>query len=150
MLRSSLTAMLFGFTLLISTSGSAIAQSQASVAAHTVGRHKVIVQVSDSDPQKWQLALNNIANIQKDLGEGNVDIELVAFGPGIGMLKLDSKVADRIKEAVAAHVKVNACQNTMRGQHLTKDDMLSDIGYVPSGVIEIIRKQEEGYAYLRP
>jgi intracellular sulfur oxidation DsrE/DsrF family protein len=110
----------------------------------------VIVQVSDSDPQKWQLALNNIANIQKDLGEGNVDIELVAYGPGIGMLKLDSKVADRIKEAVAAHVKVNACQNTMRGQHLTKDDMLSDIGYVPSGVVEIIRKQEEGYAYLRP
>jgi intracellular sulfur oxidation DsrE/DsrF family protein len=46
--------------------------------------------------------------------------------------------------------KVNACQNTMRGQHLTKDDMLSDIGYVPSGVIEIIKKQEEGYAYLRP
>lgn len=150
MLRSTLTATLFGFALVLGASGPAFAQTAAARPAHAAARHKVIVQVSDSDPQKWQLALNNVANIQKDLGRDKVEIELVAYGPGIGMLKLDSKVADRIKDAIAAHVKVNACQNTMRGQHLTKEDMLSDIGYVPSGVVEIMRRQEEGYVYLRP
>lgn len=150
MLRSTLTATLFGFALVLAASGPALAEAPAADAGHAITHHKVIVQVSDSDPQKWQLALNNVANIQKDLGRDNVDIELVAYGPGIGMLKLESKVGERIKDAIAAHVKINACQNTMRGQHLTKDDMLSDIGYVPSGVVEIIKKQEAGYAYVRP
>ena len=147
--RSTLTATLLSVALVFGASVSALAESPAATTAHAA-KHKVIVQVSDSDPQKWQLALNNIANIQKDLGQADVDIELVAYGPGIGMLKLDSKVADRIKDAIAAHVRVNACQNTMRGQRLTKDDMLPDIGYVPSGVVEIIKRQEEGYSYLRP
>lgn len=150
MLRSTLAAALFSCAIVFGATGPAHARTPAPDTAHVVSRHKVIIQVSDSDPQKWNLALNNIANIQKDLGRDNVELELVAYGPGIGMLKLESKVADRIKEAIGADVKVNACQNTMRGQHLTKDDMLSDIGYVPSGVIEIIKKQEEGYAYLRP
>jgi uncharacterized protein len=147
--RSTLTATLLSVALVFGASVSALAESPAATTAHAA-KHKVIVQVSDSDPQKWQLALNNIANIQKDLGQADVDIELVAYGPGIGMLKLDSKVADRIKDAIAAHVRVNACQNTMRGQRLTKNDMLPDIGYVPSGVVEIIKRQEEGYSYLRP
>src|SRR5439155_26532529 len=48
---------------------------------------KVVIQVSDGDQAKWNLALNNARNIQADLGAANVDIEIVAYGPGIGMLK---------------------------------------------------------------
>jgi intracellular sulfur oxidation DsrE/DsrF family protein len=113
-------------------------------------KHKVIFQVSDDDPKKWALTFNNVENIQKDFGKENVDIEVVAYGPGIGMLKLDSSVATRIRNAVESHVKVVACQNTMHAQHLEKQDMLSDVSYVPSGVIELIKKQEDGYAYLKP
>jgi len=47
-----------------------------------------VIQVSDGDQSKWNLALNNARNIQTDLGVANVDIEIVAYGPGIGMLKL--------------------------------------------------------------
>ena len=50
------------------------------------------MQVSDGDAAKWNLALNNANNLQADLGAANVDIEIVAYGPGIGMLKSDSAV----------------------------------------------------------
>ena len=113
-------------------------------------RHKVVVQVSDSDPALWNLALNNVKNLQDDVGAANVDIEIVAFGPGIGMLKLGSPSSARLADALKANVKVLACENTMRGQKLTKADMLPAIGYVASGVSEIMRKQGEGWAYLRP
>jgi hypothetical protein len=56
----------------------------------------------------------------------------------------------RIADAMKANVKVLACENTMRGQKLTKDDMLPAISYVPAGVTEIMTKQSEGWAYLRP
>lgn len=113
-------------------------------------RQGIVIQVSDNDPAKWNLALNNAKNLQDDVGAANVDIEIVAYGPGIGMLKLESPTGARIADAMKDKIKVTACENTMRGQKLTKDDMLSGISYVPAGVTEIMKKQGEGWAYLRP
>ena len=113
-------------------------------------KSKLVIQVSENDPATWNLALNNAKNIQKDVGQDNVELEIVAFGPGINMLKMESEVAARVNEAVDSGVKVMACQNTMRSQKLNKEDMNAKIGYVPSGVVEIMQRQQQGYAYLRP
>ena len=113
------------------------------------GTYRVAFQVSDSDPKKWTLTLNNVNNVQKDLGAANVTIEIVAFGPGIDMLKAESEVGTRVQEALAAGVGVFACQNTMHGQHLKPEDMVDKIGYVPAGVVELIKRQTEGWAYIR-
>ena len=113
-------------------------------------KHKVIFQVSDSDAAKWNLALNNIRNVQQDLGEKNVEIELVTYGPGLGMLKMDSTVGNRVGEAMGAGVKVVACENTMRNQKVSRDDMLPGIGYVGAGVVELMEKQQQGWSYIRP
>jgi intracellular sulfur oxidation DsrE/DsrF family protein len=112
--------------------------------------HKVVFQVSDADPAKWNLALNNARNVQQDLGSDKVAIEIVAYGPGIGMLKMDSVAGARITEAMASGVSVVACENTMKGLKLTRDDMLPKIDYVPAGVVELMKRQREGYAYVRP
>lgn len=122
------------------------APAQTAAAPHT----RVVMQVSDNDPAKWNLALNNARNLQSDLGAANVEIEIVAYGPGIGMLKAESVVGNRIGDALGSGVKVAACENTMRGQKLGKPDMLNGIGYVPAGVVEIVQKQQQGWAYLRP
>ncbi len=122
------------------------AQAQSAAAQ----RARVVIQVSDSDQGKWNLALNNAKNIQTDLGAANVDIEIVTYGPGIDMLKLDSPVGGRIGDASTAGVKVIACENTMRGQKLTRADMLNGISYVPAGVVELMSRQQQGWAYIRP
>ncbi|MCD6681006.1 MAG: DsrE family protein [Burkholderiaceae bacterium] len=111
---------------------------------------KVVVQVSDDDPRTWNLALNNLRNLQSALGASNVVAELVAYGPGIGMLQRDSSVQARIAQALGDGVRVVACENTMRGHKLTPPDMIPGIGYVPSGVVEIVQRERDGYSYLRP
>ena len=116
----------------------------------TAQRNRVVIQVSDADPGKWNLALNNARNLQADLGAANVDVEVVAYGPGIGMLKIDSPVGGRVDEATTAGVKVVACEITMKGQKLTRTDMLNGIGYVPAGVVELMSRQQQGWAYIRP
>src|SRR5678815_4168392 len=73
-------------------------------AQQPAARSRVVMQVSDNDPAKWNLALNNAKNIQTDLGAANVDIEIVAYGPGINMLKADSVVGNRIDEALSSGV----------------------------------------------
>ena len=124
-----------------------------AIAAPAVAAEKnsgVVIQMSDADPAKWNLALNNAKNIQTDLGKDNTDVEIVAYGPGIGMLKFDSEVGNRLDEAKKAGVKITACQNTMRAQKLAEKDMHPSTGYVPSGVVQIMKRQNEGWAYIRP
>jgi intracellular sulfur oxidation DsrE/DsrF family protein len=113
-------------------------------------KNRVVMQVSDGDPAKWNLALNNARNLQSDLGAANVEIEIVAYGPGLSMLKKDSTVGTRVDEALTSGVKIVACENTMRAQKLTQPDMLPSIGYVGAGVVEIMQRQQQGWSYLRP
>jgi len=112
--------------------------------------NKLVIQVSDNDPGKWNLALNNAQNVIQDLGASTVTLEIVVYGPGIGMLKLDSPVASRIAAALKGGMQIVACENTLRAQKLSRADMLPDIAYVPAGVVELMQKQQQGYAYIRP
>lgn len=111
---------------------------------------RVVVQVSDADPARWNLVLNNVKNLQDDLGAKNVTVEIVAYGPGIGMLKFDAPTNSRVSDALKNGVAVQACENTMRNQKLAPADMHPGVSYVPAGVVQIIKRQQEGWAYLRP
>ena len=113
-------------------------------------KSRLVLQVSDGEPGKWALALNNAKNVQAELGAGKVDIEIVAYGPGIGMLKADALISNRVAEAAQAGIKLVACENTMTVQKLTKADMHAVASYAPSGVVEIMTRQGEGWAYVRP
>jgi intracellular sulfur oxidation DsrE/DsrF family protein len=127
-----------------------LAALNTAAAETPAAKEKLVIQVSDADTGKWNLALNNAKNVQQAYGADKVDIEIVAYGPGIGMLKMDSLVGNRVDEAKQAGITIVACQNTMRNMKLTNEDMLPNSSYVPSGVVEIIKKQNDRYAYLRP
>jgi len=139
------------FLMLLFTLSSANAHAADTVAGNKDAAHvRVVFQVSDDDAKKWNLTLNNVKNVQQELGAANVEIEIVTYGPGINMLKFESTVSDRVDEALKTGIKIVACENTMKAMKVGKADMMSTIGYVPGGVIEIIKKQNEGYAYIRP
>ena len=140
--RQILLGFLFATTLI-----AANGQNTATLSPKTL---KLLIQMSDADPGRWNLALNNAKNTQDELGAGNIEIEIVAYGPGIGMLKLDSPINSRVADAAKAGVKMVACENTMRNQKLSRDDMHPSAAFVPSGVVELVRKQSEGWAYIRP
>jgi len=122
--------------------------ASAQAAAPAV-KNRALFQVTDNDPARWNMILNNMTNLREGVGGEPVEIELVAYGPGLSMLKTDSSVKQRIAEALKSGVKVNACQNTMNAMKLAPADMLPEIGYVPSGVVEVMRKQQQGWAYIR-
>lgn len=113
-------------------------------------KQRVVFQVSDNDPAKWSLALNNARNVQQDLGKDKVQIEIVAYGPGLGMLKAESKVADRLAQALDNDVGLLACENTMINTKVSRDQMYGGIAYVKAGVTHIMKRQQEGWAYIRP
>ena len=127
-----------------------LAAATPALAQAPAGRARVVIQVSDNDPAKWNLALNNARNVQEDLGAANVDIEIVAYGPGLAMLRDDSKVADRLGQALDKNIGLFACENTMRNQKVSRSDIYAGVKYVEAGVVHLMKRQREGWAYIRP
>lgn len=111
--------------------------------------HKVVVQLNTSDTLIWHGALKNISNLQTALGP-NTQIELVAHGSGIGIL-IDGKTTQKAKiaELAATGVLFKACENTIRERKIDRSTILTQAGTVPSGVAEVVLKQEAGWAYLK-
>ncbi|NJD88255.1 MAG: hypothetical protein FIB05_09590 [Betaproteobacteria bacterium] len=148
-MNRNLTATLLAAAILLAP-GLAGAQSTTHASSMGSARDHVVIQVSDADPAKWNLALNNARNVQVDLGMDNVDVEIVAYGPGLPMLKADSSVAQRIASASAQGVSVLACENTMRNTKVERSQILPGVKFVDAGVVHIMKRQKEGWAYVRP
>jgi len=129
----------------LALAAAAVAQAQAP--AHP-GRERVVIQVSTPDQRLWNQAFNYLENLREIYGPDNIELEIVALGFGIGVLKLESTQGPRVAEALKAGVHVSACEVTMRRQKLTRDDMLPNLGYVPAGLGQIIKRQREGWAYI--
>jgi len=111
---------------------------------------KIVVQVSDGNPVTWNQALNVVGNLREVYG-ADTQIELVAFGQGINMLKFDAPVSSRLIEAQKnLGAKVYACENSMAKYKLSRNDMAPDVVYVRAGVEHIITRQREGWVNLRP
>jgi len=111
---------------------------------------KIVVQVSDGNPVTWNQALNVVGNLREVYGAGT-EIELVAFGQGINMLKFDAPVSSRVIDAQKTlGARIYACENSMGKNKLARNDMAPDVVYVRAGVEHIITRQREGWVNLRP
>lgn len=131
--------------LLLALSSNSLAEFEAE--------HKLVIQVSTDDPRTQEIALGNVVNLQKYYGIDNIDIEIVAYGPGLGMVTRESSLAARVSSLVLQQVTFTACGNTMDSIYSKTGRMpalLDGVGQVTAGVARIIELQEQGYAYVRP
>ncbi|NOX92239.1 MAG: hypothetical protein GXP18_07260 [Gammaproteobacteria bacterium] len=115
--------------------------------------HKIVIQVSTDDPRTRKIALNNAVNLQKLYGMDNIMIEIVAYGPGLGLLTKKSKQAKRVESLAMQDIIFSACSNTIKKVTKTtgkKPVLLAGVGTVTAGVARIMELQEQGYSYLRP
>ncbi len=122
--------------------------------------HRVAIQVDQNDPDVMNLALNNAKNVLEHYRANNedVEVEIVAYGPGLHMLRADtSPVKDRIKQMSEANsaskIVFSACNNTKQGMEKREGHAITIIPQatiVPSGVVRIMQLQEQGWSYVRP
>lgn len=121
-----------------------------SLAANSEDLHRVVFEVNTPEPKGWEATLNNVENIKKTFGEGNTEIEIVAHGSGIGLFLIKGNaMADRLNKLTHSGVVLAACENTMRSKHIKKENLLSFVTTVDSGVAQVVRKQEAGWSYIK-
>jgi len=122
--------------------------------------HRVVIQVDQNDAAIMNLALNNARNLLDyyRAKHEDVDVEIVAYGPGLHMLREDtSPVKDRIKELATvsfpSKIAFAACNNTKQGMEKREGHPITIIPQatiVPAGVVRIMELEEQGYSYVKP
>ncbi len=119
-------------------------------------KQKVVYHVNYDDAKAQKAALRNIQNHINAVGAENLDLRVVMHGKGVTLVQrankdmdLQSKIANLKKQGI----HFNVCRNTLLGKKLNYKNDLYDVSeedIVPSGVAEIAKLEQEGYAYIKP
>jgi len=99
------------------------------------------------------LVLNVANNLIKHYGQDKVDIEIVAFGPGLRLLFKENANVGRIDGLTNSGVQFSACQNTIKGmsRQLGHEPELNPSAVpVSAGVVRIIDLVGQGYQLIKP
>jgi intracellular sulfur oxidation DsrE/DsrF family protein len=133
------------FVFLMQLQFNSFAQTEGA----TTPTHKVVIQLNTADTAAWGGVIGNIKNLSK-VWPGNIKIEVVVHGKALDFLvAAKSHLVTDIDQLAKKGVVFNACENTMGKHGITKQMLIPSAFSVPSGVAEIILKQEEGWSYLR-
>jgi intracellular sulfur oxidation DsrE/DsrF family protein len=108
-------------------------------------KNRIVVQVNEENVKKWNAVLVDIRNLRAELGPKNV-----AIAPCLGMLTAESLAASGVQDALAAGVEFVARGNTMKAQKLAREDLIDGIKISLAGHVELMKRQQAGWAYLRP
>lgn len=120
----------------------------ASVVTYA-SEYKVVFELTSDDKKNWETLLNNLENVRRELGT-KTEMEVVAHGDGIHfLLKKADFQKDRMLKLTKEGIKFLGCENTMKRKKLKREELYDFAGTVPAGLAEIIRKQKEGWAYIK-
>jgi len=114
---------------------------------------KLVLHVNSGELATQEMAIKNINNVRKVLGEGNVAFELVAYGSGAEMLFRESPLRNDVEALVAQGVAFSVCGFTLDKLKKETGDapaLIEGIEIVLSGVVRIMELQAGGYRYLKP
>jgi intracellular sulfur oxidation DsrE/DsrF family protein len=136
-------------TLLL-VSALALALGYAAISQTTARpKHHVVFQMSEPE-SAWNSLVLHVNNTMRSLADdGGSQVEVVFFGPGLSMLtKASTAYEEPLKQLSDKGVKLLACQNAMKMRNVKTEDLFPFAGQVDSGIAEIVRKQEAGWAYV--
>ncbi len=123
-----------------------LVSSQSARAADT----GVIFQISTRSPASWKVAVHNVRNLERATGIAGNHIEIVVFSRASRMLLKGSPVAPNLDVLHASGVAIETCEAGLRKAGVEPSKILPFVHYVASGVAEIVRRERQGWAYVRP
>ena len=126
---------------------------QAPLQDKPFAEHKIVLQLSDNDPHKQALVISIANNLLKFYDPDKVAIEVVAFGPGIDLLRSESPSRKQVESLIAQSVRFDVCLNTVdtiERETGRRPDIMPGATPVQVGVGQILLLAENGYTFVRP
>ncbi len=127
-------------------SGLIFAQNESSDV--DLAEHKIVFQLTSGDTNVHKMLVRQLGNVLT--AAPNSKIEVVCHGPGITMLTTKQTIVHtKVSELKGKGIDFVVCENTLKEKKVTKEEIISEAAFVKAGIIEIVKKQEEGWSYIR-
>ncbi len=113
--------------------------------------YDLIIHVDDNEASRLNLAFNNALNYKAGLPGENFRMVLIANGPAVQLFtRSHEELAERGAKLMEEGLDIRLCRNALNTFHVSADELWKGCSIVPAGVVEIVKLQREGFAYLRP
>jgi len=134
------------------TDTTALAKNHDFTGAEASKKHYyAIYQLDNNDPKIVEKAIRNINNALTDPRlKGKVEIEVITFAAGTEVVLKGSKYEEALRDLVLKGVIVAQCNNSLRERKIERSQVYDFVGVVPSGNGELIIRQGEGWAVVKP
>ena len=139
--------------LLVAVMPSVARAQQVALPDKPFAEHRIVLQLSDKDPPKQGLVISVANNLLKFYDPDKVAIVVVAFGPGIDLLRPDNDNRKRVESLVAQGVRFDVCLNTVdtiERETGKRPEFIAVATPVQVGVGQILALTENGYTLVRP
>ena len=126
---------------------------QAPLQDKPFAEHKIVLQLSDNDPKRQALVISVAYNLLKFYDPDKVAVEVVAFGPGIDLLRTDNANRKLVESLIAQGVRFDVCLNTVDTVERDtgkRPEIIAGATPVQVGVGQILLLTENGYTLVRP
>lgn len=113
--------------------------------------YKVIFHIDEID--KWGLLLGNVSNLLNRMDKEKLYIEVLANSEAVKYYDTNQDLDAAINTMESLYkkgIKFVACNNALRAFDIKKDNVIHFVDIVPAGVVELVKKQSEGYIYIKP
>ncbi|KHL03619.1 hypothetical protein LK10_08465 [Sinomonas humi] len=107
------------------------------------------MHLDDADPDTHRRVLRNVGNLLDALDDGS-PVELVVHGPAIAAVLAGADTAGALQDLLGRGIGVAACQNTMDREGIRAGDLARGVHTVASGIAQLVLRQRQGWAYVRP
>lgn len=122
-----------------------------SVAKANKKQYNALYVINESDENKIKAIIRNVGNALEDPRlKGKLQVELLAFGGGVEMFKKDNSYELLLTTLKDKGVIMVMCENTLKEKKISKSELFDFVNYTPSANGEIILRQYEGWAVVKP
>jgi len=112
-----------------------------------LSKFKVIFHLHEE--KRSTIAISNIINLIKDLGEENLDIELLMNGTGVKIMLKEREYVKKVDYLSNKGVVFCVCSNSLKALDMKENDVIEGTKIVPSGVGELVKKQNKDWNYIK-
>lgn len=112
--------------------------------------YKIVFHITDLE--KWDSLLTTVSNLLKDMADTPIEIEIIANGQAVSFYDSTTNAEtnfSKLAKIDEENIKIVACNNALNAHGVAKETLYPFIHVVPAGVSELVKKQNEGYAYIR-
>lgn len=113
--------------------------------------YDLVLHIDLDDEKVFKILISNVTNYLNGLEKETFNLQVVANGPAVTLfVKTREDLRTQVAPLAARGAVFKLCANALGSHGIGRNEVWPECEIVPAGLIELVRLQNAGYAYVKP